>query len=71
MAEFADGAIVTHLVQRSKPCRERDHGVISSDVPADETYDGVTRTDWIGVDWGTTEWRHPGVNLAPCACEDR
>ena len=63
-----DGDVVTHLAQRGRDCRFRDHGVVDSSVPADATYDGGPRPDWIGVNWGTTQWRHPDVNLIPCTC---
>lgn len=63
-----DGDVVTHQAQRSKDCRYRDHGVVDSTVPEDATYDGAPKRDWIGVNWGKTQWRHPDVNLIPCKC---
>lgn len=65
---FADGKIVTHLAQRGKSCEFRDHGVVDSTVPDSATYDKSPRPDWIGVNWGKTQWRHPDVNLTKCEC---
>jgi len=64
-----DGQIVTHIAQRAHACRDRDHGVVDSSVPESETYDGSPRPDWVGVNWGKTQWRHPDVNLSVCTCE--
>lgn len=62
---------VTHLTDRKYDCHDRPHGTLDDSVPADATYDGVPRPEWIGVRWdaGGDRSRHPDANLVTCTCD--